>query len=97
MTDPTQPPAQSQAQPRVVEHPTGWQVWNAAAQRWEWHPRQPAAPYTQPAAAQQMVVMGGGRWIPTNHLLHLILTVFTCGLWAPVWLVVWLINRNNSR
>jgi hypothetical protein len=92
MTDPTQPPQP----PPVVEHPTGWQVWNAAAQRWEWHPRQLAAPYAQPAA-QQMVVMGGGRWIPTNHLLHLVLTVFTCGAWAPVWFVMWLVNRSSSR
>jgi hypothetical protein len=22
-----------------------------------------------------------------QHILHLLLTVFTCGLWAPVWLV----------
>lgn len=25
------------------------------------------------------------------HLVHLILTVLTCGLWAPVWLAHWLI------
>lgn len=24
---------------------------------------------------------------PCNHLLHLLLTVATCGLWAPVWLI----------
>jgi hypothetical protein len=26
--------------------------------------------------------------LTTNqHILHLLLTVFTCGLWAPVWIV----------
>lgn len=24
---------------------------------------------------------------PTNHILHLLLTVFTCGLWLPLWLL----------
>lgn len=25
---------------------------------------------------------------PVNHVLHVILTIFLCGLWAPVWLVL---------
>jgi hypothetical protein len=25
---------------------------------------------------------------PANHVLHLILTLVSCGLWAPVWLFV---------
>lgn len=28
----------------------------------------------------------------TNHLLHLVLTAATCGLWAPVWFLVVIIN-----
>lgn len=28
----------------------------------------------------------------TNHILHLLLTVFSCGLWAPVWLLVVVFN-----
>ena len=31
----------------------------------------------------------------TNHILHLLLTVFTLGLWAPVWLIVAVVNNNN--
>jgi hypothetical protein len=23
----------------------------------------------------------------SQHILHLLLTVFTCGLWAPVWII----------
>ena len=32
-----------------------------------------------------------------NHALHLILSVFTCGLWLPIWLIVALINPRNVR
>lgn len=32
---------------------------------------------------------------PTNHLLHFIITMFTCGLWAFVWPVVWYVNREQ--
>lgn len=28
----------------------------------------------------------------TNHLLHLLLTLGTCGMWAPVWAVMVIIN-----
>ena len=31
----------------------------------------------------------------SQHILHLLLTVFTCGLWAPVWFIrAW---RGNPR
>lgn len=25
---------------------------------------------------------------PTNHVLHVLVSIFTCGLWLPVWLIV---------
>lgn len=28
----------------------------------------------------------------TNHILHLLLTVFTAGIWLPIWLLVGLNN-----
>jgi len=31
----------------------------------------------------------------TNHILHLLLAVITCGLWLPVWLMV--SGSNNIR
>jgi hypothetical protein len=62
-----------------------------------------AAAYTRAgfgeAAYQQrlarMGVQQGGRWVQagttplsaSQHILHLLLTVFTAGLWAPVWIV----------
>lgn len=30
-----------------------------------------------------------------NHILHLILTLVTCGLWAPIWLLGWLWLRRT--
>lgn len=33
----------------------------------------------------------------TNHLLHLVLTIITFGLWAPVWLVVHLSHRWGRK
>jgi hypothetical protein len=32
-----------------------------------------------------------------NHLLHLILTICTCGLWLPVWLAVTLLDPRRDR
>lgn len=34
--------------------------------------------------ARAIVVTG----TPVNHVLHVLLTVFTCGLWLPVWLLL---------
>ncbi|MEU1086870.1 hypothetical protein ACFYPN_00570 [Streptomyces sp. NPDC005576] len=39
--------------------------------------------------AQAVLVRGQ----PVNHVLHAFLTVFTCFLWAPVWLVLTLVNK----
>lgn len=33
--------------------------------------------------------LGGREPLRTNqHILHLLLTVFTCGLWLPVWIIL---------
>jgi hypothetical protein len=37
------------------------------------------------AASTTVVVQAGGRGFP--HFLHLILTIFTCGLWFPIWVL----------
>ncbi len=33
----------------------------------------------------------------TNHLLHLLLTVLTLGLWAPIWLLVGIARSSERR
>ncbi len=38
------------------------------------------------------VSAGGG----TNHALHLILTLLTCGLWLPIWILVAIFDTRGS-
>lgn len=42
----------------------------------------------------QAVLVGGKS---ANHVLHLLLTVFTCGLWAIVWLIVGLSSGEKRK
>lgn len=32
----------------------------------------------------------------TNHILHLLISVFTAGAWVPVWILIALINQQRS-
>lgn len=32
-----------------------------------------------------------------NHILHLLLTVFTLGLWLPVWLIVAMVSGEKRK
>lgn len=32
----------------------------------------------------------------TNHILHLLLTIFTFGFWFPIWLIVAVVNANTK-
>lgn len=61
--------------------------------RWTYRAPSPSPPPTPPptsivinntvAAPTHLVVSPG-----PNHALHLVLTLLTCGMWLPVWLVV---------
>ena len=77
--------------------PSGWypdpvspgvvRWWTGTA--WSEH-RAPAA-----APAPTPVVVVAAPPSGPNHLIHLILTLLSCGLWAPVWLLVaW---QNSPR
>ncbi len=46
-------------------------------------------------SASRLVTLEYGA--PPNHLLHLLLTVFTCGLWAPIWLLLGIMNHAERR
>ena len=53
--------------------------------------------YGQPAGAGPEVPRA--RHVPlttSQHILHLLLTVFTAGLWAPVWIIL-AIRGNRVR
>ena len=69
---------------RWDEQAQRWAVWNPQAQRWEWT--------TLVAAAPQQVMYAGPsvsvtrQKEPMSHTAHLLLTVFTCGLWLPFWI-----------
>jgi hypothetical protein len=56
------------------------------------------AGFGEAAYQQRLARMGqqqGGRWVQigttplsaSQHILHLLLTVFTAGLWTPVWII----------
>lgn len=44
------------------------------------------------AASTTVVVQGAARGFP--HFLHLILTIFTCGLWFPVWVLHYIVRSR---
>lgn len=43
--------------------------------------------------AQYTTVTGGG----VNHTLHGILTLFTCGFWAPIWILLILVTPKKTH
>lgn len=58
-------------------------------------------PFGQPAPMQQPV-MQHGRMVTTaprrtSHAFHLLMTIFTCGLWGFVWLAMIIINSMNKE
>jgi len=34
---------------------------------------------------------------PTNHILHLLLSIFTLGLWIPVWIILAIVGGEKRR
>ncbi|MFC4127217.1 hypothetical protein [Nocardia rhizosphaerae] len=68
----------------------------------------PRPVYPQPQFQPMMPVvnvtqnnMSGGGFVNIrrgpNHGLHLVLTILTCGMWAPVWIAVWIIDAIGCR
>lgn len=47
-------------------------------QQWGYGPLQPHV----------VVIQAPPPRAPFNHLLHLVITIFTCGLWLPVWVIL---------
>lgn len=44
--------------------------------------------------ASQVVLVKGHR---PNHILHLLLSVVTVGIWIPIWLIVAVTSREKRR
>ncbi|QGJ90185.1 membrane protein [Mycobacterium phage SheaKeira] len=51
-------------------------------------------PYYPP---QQPVVQPTILPVRTNHALHLALSVISCGMWIPVWVIMAMINTTRTR
>ena len=51
--------------------------------------------YGMPVGGYQPQVIYGGPLTTQQHILHLLLTIFTAGLWLPVW--IYLAIRGNRR
>ncbi|MCX8564011.1 DUF2510 domain-containing protein [Mycolicibacterium mucogenicum] len=60
---------------------------------WTTHfvPPPPVAP--APAQAVAVAVSAGGG---TSHALHLVLTLLTCGLWLPIWILAAIFGGGGS-
>jgi len=67
-------------------------------------PMQPRRQQPHPTAAQPIIV--NQQFAPqappvvvytsgTNHGLHLVLTLLTCGLWLPVWIILVIVNGGR--
>lgn len=72
MTAPVPPPPAQRPAPEVALH-------NAVA-------RYTASGYRTESMNPRSAVLAIGK--PCNHVLHLLLTLVTCGLWAPIWIIV---------
>jgi hypothetical protein len=99
---PAYPPPGQQVPP-TRQMPTGYPPPGQQRPPPRWPPV-PPGPATQAAALQQAIALSSARgWrlegtspgVATmvsgyrpNHVLHLLLTIFTCGLWAIGWIII---------
>lgn len=56
----------------------------------QWHTAPPPVPLAPSPQVAHVVVTGGA-----NNGLHFVLTLLTCGLWLPVWLIVALVSEKK--
>lgn len=73
----------------------GWYPSGTNLERW-WDGQQ-WGPQTRPTVTA--IPRKAVAWVPhqTHPLFHLIMTVLTCGLWLPVWLVIAIIQSVTKR
>jgi predicted RNase H-like HicB family nuclease len=52
--------------------------------------------FPMPTVSQSVNVSVGGRYRPRcNHTFHLLMSLITCGLWAPIWAIDWAIKETR--
>ncbi len=54
-----------------------------------------AAGWRVESQSDYQVVMTKGK--KTNHVLHLILTLVTCGFWGIVWIILAVVNKTSKQ
>lgn len=88
---PTPPPRRADPLPTA-----GWYANGPGLERWwtgsEWG--QQVRAVGQVAVVRRAVT---NQPIRTSHTFHLLMTVFTCGLWLPVWGCMAILNRLGRR
>jgi ferric-dicitrate binding protein FerR (iron transport regulator) len=78
----------------------GWypDPYGTGAKRWhdgtKWTSHLEVVPMPPPPAPAAAPVPPAPPRRP-NHALHLVLTVLTAGLWLPVWVIVWKLDRRR--
>jgi Protein of unknown function (DUF2510) len=93
MTQPA-PPAGWYADPSGTPGP---RYWDGA--RWTQVP----PPLQQPTVVVNNNIVAGGYTPPVyvatgpNHALHAVLTLFTCGAWLPIWIIVAIVDASQPR
>lgn len=70
----------------MTSAPPGWYPDPAAVNTMRYWDGRSWTSQSAPMMAPQPVVIAASSG--NNHLIHLILTLVTCGLWAPVWLLI---------
>ncbi|MEV1109951.1 hypothetical protein AB0I95_15010 [Micromonospora sp. NPDC049751] len=55
---------------------------------------QPQPEYPPQAPPQQFKVIKTGG---TRHGLHAMISLFTCGLWLPIWGIIWVITPKKQK
>lgn len=61
-------------------------------------PSQPPPPYGQPYQPRKMKAVTKKRGLSGKaHSGHALASLFTCGLWLPVWFCVWLYRQFVRR
>lgn len=81
-SNPTPPPPPAAPDGAVPAQGGGYQYPN--------HPQQQYGQYGYPMMQQQQVVVQQKRGV--NHLLHIVLTVLTFGLWLPIYILDCMFN-----
>ncbi|OBH91279.1 DUF2510 domain-containing protein [Mycobacterium sp. E2733] len=63
-------------------------------QRWTQHFVPTPPPFPQPPAPAVAVAVSTGSG--TNHALHAVLTLLTCGLWLPIWILAAIFGGSSK-